>query len=413
VLPVLYILFETKKVKVKPNHIGLVLLLVAPVFSFGQQQELNGFVDQAISNNKGFKASENEVKYAEALTGSAYTITQPTVYFSYDENNIAANGKPLQVFGVRQSFNFPTIYGAQKQLYKAQEATASQANSLQKLVLVKDITQAYYSVVYHQEKLKTYAFLDSIYTNFSKAATKRFQVGESNLIEKLTAEAQQEEIAIQMQQTSKDLATALQQLKSYVQPQENEEVLVTLDSLPKLTQKPITIEENAGMLLLTQKSQVAAQQLKLQKQQLLPDIEFSVFQGSNTAPDAQNYWGVEAGLSIPIWFSSNKAKVKAAKIEVETVAYQQEEYAIRLQNLYDGLQNDLAKYEAVVNYYEKTGNKLSAQLTKAASQSYKHGEIDFFQYIQLLEKAKQIQLNYLDNLHTYNQTIIELNYLTY
>jgi hypothetical protein len=42
----------------------------------------------------------------------------------------------------------------------------------------------------------------------------------------------------------------------------------------------------------------------------------------------------------------------------------------------------------------------------------KNGEIDFFQYIQSLENAYEIKLSYLDNLNLYNQTVININYLT-
>ena len=46
-----------------------------------------------------------------------------------------------------------------------------------------------------------------------------------------------------------------------------------------------------------------------------------------------------------------------------------------------------------------------------AQQSYKNGEIDFFDYIQSLENAKDIELQYLENLNAYNRTVIALNYL--
>ena len=45
--------------------------------------------------------------------------------------------------------------------------------------------------------------------------------------------------------------------------------------------------------------------------------------------------------------------------------------------------------------------------------SYKHGEIDFFQYIQSLENATIIQVDYLDNVLRYNQTQLEIQYLNY
>jgi cobalt-zinc-cadmium resistance protein CzcA len=43
--------------------------------------------------------------------------------------------------------------------------------------------------------------------------------------------------------------------------------------------------------------------------------------------------------------------------------------------------------------------------------AYENGEIDYFQYIQSLENAAMIELDYLDNLNNYNQTVLELNYL--
>ena len=38
-------------------------------------------------------------------------------------------------------------------------------------------------------------------------------------------------------------------------------------------------------------------------------------------------------------------------------------------------------------------------------------EIDFFQYIQSIETSNQININYLQNLNTYNQIVLEINYL--
>ncbi|HOT65583.1 MAG TPA: TolC family protein, partial [Dysgonamonadaceae bacterium] len=57
------------------------------------------------------------------------------------------------------------------------------------------------------------------------------------------------------------------------------------------------------------------------------------------------------------------------------------------------------------------GKHISDELIKFAQRSYDVGEIDFFRYIQSIENASDIRLEYLDNLASYNQTAIELNYL--
>ena len=70
------------------------------------------------------------------------------------------------------------------------------------------------------------------------------------------------------------------------------------------------------------------------------------------------------------------------------------------------------QYEKELAYYENEGSELSKEIIKTANSSFKNGEIDFYQYILSLENAYEIQLNYLENLNNYNQTVIELNYLS-
>jgi len=43
--------------------------------------------------------------------------------------------------------------------------------------------------------------------------------------------------------------------------------------------------------------------------------------------------------------------------------------------------------------------------------SYKHGEIDFFQFIQSLENATIIQVDYLDAVNQFNKTQLDLQYI--
>ena len=59
------------------------------------------------------------------------------------------------------------------------------------------------------------------------------------------------------------------------------------------------------------------------------------------------------------------------------------------------------------------GKKLSDEIIKVGNNSYKHGEIDFFQYIQSLENATTIQVDYLDTILQFNQTQLDLYYLNF
>ena len=75
------------------------------------------------------------------------------------------------------------------------------------------------------------------------------------------------------------------------------------------------------------------------------------------------------------------------------------------------MRSDIRKYEEGIDYYQTKGSKLATETIFHANKSYQNGEINFFQYTQLLENAKNIQSNYLHTLLQYNVTVLEANYI--
>jgi cobalt-zinc-cadmium resistance protein CzcA len=117
------------------------------------------------------------------------------------------------------------------------------------------------------------------------------------------------------------------------------------------------------------------------------------------------------GLKIPLLFSGTSSKIKASKIAQEIVSEQKQDYKTKLEAQYNALLATLKQYAEAVNYYENEGKVLKNEIIKTANLTYKEGEIDFFQYIQSLETAKDIELSYLENLNAHNQTVININHL--
>ena len=73
--------------------------------------------------------------------------------------------------------------------------------------------------------------------------------------------------------------------------------------------------------------------------------------------------------------------------------------------------SELEQYNQAIDYYNQYGKKVSQEIIKVANMSYKHGEIDFFQFIQSLENATTIQVDYLDAVNQYNKTQLDLQYI--
>tara|TARA_R110002020_G_scaffold108281_2_gene251069 strand:+ start:55901 stop:60247 length:4347 start_codon:yes stop_codon:yes gene_type:complete len=420
VLPVLYALLEEKVKKPKNGSLGnntakgiagLFLLLGLGSFSANAQNSPLNF-DQvrnmALENNAGLRASSLNASEANTLISSAFDFDKTELYYSYDENNLAPNGKPLEVFGVHQTFAFPTVYFAQKKVNKATYAMASSRYDIQKRTIERQVASSYYSLQYQQEKEKIYQYLDSLYENFAYAAKRRFELGETNYLEKITAEAKQKQIYLQHKQALEDIKAATEQLQKVTQS--DSVFQVNKGPLQKLEVEDFGLQNNPSLAYYANQENLYLAQSKFAKQQLLPDLMLTYFQGSNPTLN-KNLQGYQLGMRIPLLFGGSVAKIKAAKIASQAATAEAQNYKIQLNAEYIQLKTELHKYEEVVNYYEKEGRQLSSELLKTATLSYQNGEIDFFQYIQSLENAYEIELSYLENLNAYNQTVIRINYL--
>ena len=148
-----------------------------------------------------------------------------------------------------------------------------------------------------------------------------------------------------------------------------------------------------------------------EKQQLLPDISLTYFQGTNDQLDG-NLYGYQLGLKIPLFFSGQASRIKASKIANEIAVAETMDYKMQLKTKREVLLQQISQLQSSLDYYENEGASLSDEILKTAQISFKNGEIDFYQYIQSLESAYQIKLGYLEKLKEYNQTAINLNYLT-
>jgi len=415
VLPVLYAIFDRKghHPKLKPGKTTLLLLFLIGITFMGNAQEKPLTIEQAIQislkNNKALKASAARVQQNEQLVGTAFDIDKTQVYYQYDENNLAENRQPLNVWGVSQNIQFPTIYGAQRNVQKGKAALSQQQFALDSRLITKEVSQAYYRVLYWQNTVKNYAYLDSLYSQFAYASNRRYEVGETNYLEKLTAESKQKEIEILLKQGQENMNKSYLELKKWMQT--DSAYAIPNQALPKLQLQTLDIENHPGIGYYQDLEHLSDATLSLERQKLLPDIYVALFQGTNNFENAKTYQGFQVGIAFPLWFGNQKAKIKAAKTETLIVQDEFENYKSTLTIHYQSLLLDLSKFEEGISYYDTQGKILAQELFSNAEKAFQNGEINFLQYVQLLENAKNIEGNYLENLLQYNNTVLEANYL--
>ena len=416
VLPVLYSLVDTDKKKGDSKKLGktvpITLLLLLIGFS-GMAQEkpksLKELQQMALENNLGVITSELQRDEAEALIGTAFSLDKTHLFFEHDENNIAPNNLPLDMYGLEQDLRFPTVYFAERKVYRQQFEMQNSQLALQIRKTKGMVAEAYYQYQYEINKLEVYRKLDSLYKNFAHAAQRRFELGETNYLEKITARAKQRQLETGYRQSAEDVKIAFEQLKTIVQSKDS----LVFDRIP-MEKFPLNMETastHPATEYFANQQRFYRAKRSLEQQQLLPDISLSYVMGTNSSLN-ENLYKYQIGLKIPLFFGGNASKIKASKIALEISEQQAEDFKLQFNSRQVQLMGELAKYEEALQYYQGEGKTLSEEILKTAKGSFQNGEIDFFQYIQSLEQVYEIELEYLDNLNKYNQTVIAINYLT-
>ena len=418
VLPVLYTIFERKpRLTIRPQAAVMILIAIvavtikSPAQSSVQLRSLEEVVNLAMANNRDLQAHAIKIDQQTKRLPSAFNLEKTAVYYNYDQNNIAPNGFPLKVWGIQQHIPFPTVFGLQKELIQSQINLAQQEYGIARRTVSREIAKAYYHIVYLQQLQKEYESLDSLYAGFARSAQRRFELGESNYLEQITAETQQQEVQLMIRQNQQAIAAAYLELAQWLQPKEDYQI--TEDQLTKI---PAVIR-NSFIDLPTyafyqQGSQQALISQRLERQQLLPDFQLEYFQGSNQHREGPVFRGFQIGISIPLWFKAQKAKAEAAAVEGLWWQAQADNFSYRLEAKQGALLARLEQHEQALDFYENHGANLATELQKTAQRSFQEGEIDFFQYLLSLDKARKIQIDYLHNLYQYDLIVLDINYIT-
>jgi cobalt-zinc-cadmium resistance protein CzcA len=367
-------------------------------------------VDLAIRNNKKLETYRLKAEKSQKLKGEAFNPGNTSIIYSYDENNVAENDVPLKVFGVEQSFNFPTVYIYRLKAARSQAEVDELIYKYHSNELAKKVSQAYYKVLVAQLKTDHFRTLDSLYFAYSEAASKMYTTGESNYLESLTSRVRAMQMKTRYIQISEDLNNELQKLQALVQADTLIEVPYQEPEMIKISNPDLFV--HVGILLNEKLQKLSTANLQVERNMLLPDISLSYFQGTNNGENAKVYPGFAVGLAVPIFFGAQSARIQAAKIEKEINAANTLNYSVMLKSRSDEIFTEIRKYSEVLKQYKDLGKETSEEIMKYAQKAFQEGEIDFHTYISSLEEAINIELDYLDNLSDYNQAVLELNYLS-
>jgi cobalt-zinc-cadmium resistance protein CzcA len=120
---------------------------------------------------------------------------------------------------------------------------------------------------------------------------------------------------------------------------------------------------------------------------------------------------IQFGVGIPLFFWTQRGKAQAAKTGREVARAQYDSKLMMQASLYQTKSQEVDKYLQSVRWYESQGLQTSEELLRFTNQGYSSGEIDYVEYINAVNQALAIRIEYAEALNNYNQAVIDLQYL--
>lgn len=432
VLPVLYYYFE--KGWRKTPKVAILITLFALGFGnsgFAQEKDpiktymsLEELTTTAIQNNPEIQAAELRTKEVDALSGNSWNLPKTEFKGEYGENNNISD-EELRL-SVSQRFDFPSVYINRAKLNNAEVKSSEILEAQSKNELVSRVKAAYYMLLVGKARREIFLKQESIYFNFNRAAEIRYKTGESNILERATASARVSEIEVQKQENRVAIRKHQRELQQLLNVKELVDVpFISMEFLVVQENDTFHQEEITNPRLDYFNQQIAISKLerKVEQAKLFPDFTIGYFnessdragqnlEGERLGDDFSNrISGVLLGISIPIWAKPQVSRIKAEKFKTEAREASYEAIKNKINTHYLQLQEELFLYKASLKSYNEFALPQAKLIFKQAQRAFKEGEIGYMEYIQNLDSAAKIELDYLEIINKYFQTKTDLEFI--
>lgn len=412
VLPVLYLLLERNKSKVKTLGIWLIPLLIFGNYKL-EAQDIPKEIKQGIESAKVFhpaiKAIRAEMEAAAYQKNTYLDLPKTRVDFQFGQIQYVGNDYWA---GINQSFALPGYYKALKAYLESIASTVEAGLILEQNLLARRVALTWYLWQINYKRNEWAIRRDSLSDEFLKIAQLKVKAGESSSLEELAAK--QEKTAT---------SQAVIEAKALTQMLESEWERST--GLNKATLKPQTInnlalgefvlndtswlEQNPFTQKIGRQIEEKKQFILVEKKMLLPDFQVGYL---NQSVEGRGNLQIGAlGAGIPIFQKATRNKIKAQQSLLKSLNYRKEETKNNLRLTWQKSFQEWQSQKAKVNLLSGPANEMATQLRERSFKAFKGGELDYTGYYIAVRQANQIEADYLNAFQMAIDRFLELKTL--
>ena len=397
------------------------IILIAASQAFAQTTyTIDQALTEALKNNSGMQAVRWEERHQQQLKKTSFELPKTNVSLMYGQYNGFPNDNNITI---TQNIPF-TSFGSQRALNNALSAAAELKRASSENELTYQVKQVYYQLAFAKAFHGLLLQQDSIFEGFLKSAAARYRTGETNLLEKATAETQRNDMKNRLNQSK----IGMEQLRWQLQ------VLLNVKELPDIPSNELNalswdggtdttaLTANPWLALSRQQMDVATKSKKWEASKLAPELMLGYFnqtligsinlENGNVANSSNRFSGIQVGLALPIFFNAQQARVKAATFNqnASQSLYQQQRNVIASQ--WQQAVQEYQKNKSSIQYYLESALLNADLILKQSSAALKQGEIGYAEYLLAVRNVNTIKEGYLQTLNAFNQSILHLEFLS-
>lgn len=386
-----------------------VLAICVCVFSFdaaAQSIGLMPILQEIEQNNASLKAFSSLIESERLVLKTENNLPDPQAGAFYLPFGDHSTGDYSE-FQITQSFEFPTVYGARSNLIETQVSQNVLRYKLKRQEILHPAVQLLHQLVFLDKKrsvvVERTLQAKTVYTQLQKLYELE-QIGILEVNKGKIAWVQEQFKIDQLDADKKNILLQLQSLNGGKEIQFDPSVFV--ESLKIAPQDSIWANKkytDPELLLLNQRQEVARQQIKLSKNQTLPNLTAGYnYQGVA----GSNYSGIYAGVSIPLWSGRNTVKAAEAQYQYHV------SNSNATQNLaFSEFSKQYNQYQILLIKYTEYRQTLSGLESDALlKEAYELGEFSFMEYyveLQFYQKALDSMLEMENQLHLLKSDLLK------
>lgn len=433
VLPVLYLIIEKRfaaKSVIKP--LSLILFVLVGLYSSKSMAQDTTLVSRKISltqaiqegtaKNLEIKSGIYQIDYQKALTGTARDIAKTEVSWMGGQYN---SKRFDNQFNISQTLAHPRVASRRRDLLSEQVNGIHLRIEVTKAELIRQIKNTYYTLILIASKQELLSQESIRAQRFVKAAELRYRTGEANQLEYSVAQSEQGDLQARFIQNQGDKLNLQKKLQTLIFSSGSVEA--DTDTLTRRTLAAVSLDSsqiaaNPYLQYLAQQIRIDKKSTAVQRTSLLPSFSIGYFNqsliGSQTVNgndvfygSSKRFQGGQLGIGIPIFNGANKSRIRAAELN-EKIA--QNQFDISRLQLNSSLQQAVQTYQSAsqsLALYEQKTLVLASAIRNNATRGYEAGEIGYVEFSQAINRALTIKSTYLDLLDSYNQSVIEIEFL--